>query len=144
MGLPLTIAPMTKAYWPWLQERAHPVLCEDSRGFVVLRGTEVVAAAAFDSWSYNSCLTHMAIEDPKATRRLLRVSAEFIFLHAGRGIALGLTPADNEQALRLNRGIGFKEIYRMRDGYKPGVDFVLQEMRRETCRWLRPALRKAA
>ena len=144
MEVPVTIVPLAKAHWQWVKDRASPVLCEDTTGFVALRGDRIVGAMVFDSWSYSACLCHVAIEDPRVVRRLLRKAANFLFVYGNRRVIVGLTPADNEQALRLNRGIGFEEVHRIRDGYKPGVDYVVQEMRRENCRWIEPELRKAA
>lgn len=144
MGLPVTIEPLRGEHWQWVKDRAHPVLCEDTTGFVAKRGDDIVGAIVLDSWSANSCLSHVAIEDPHVVRRLVRTAADFVFVHSGRQVVTGLTPADNEEALRLNKGIGFREVYRIKDGYKPGIDYVLQEMRREECRWLKPELRKVA
>lgn len=144
MEVPVTVVPLKGKHWEWIKHRASPVLCKDTTGLVAKKGDRIVGAVVFDSFSYNSCLAHIAIEDAWVTRRLVRMACEFVFLHADRGVMTGLTPADNEDALRLNKGIGFQEICRIRDGYKVGVDYVLQEMRRETCRWIKPALRKAA
>ena len=144
MEVPVTVVPLAGEHWEWIQRRASPVLCKDTTGLVAMRGDRIVGAVVFDSFSYNSCLSHIAIEDPRVVRRLVRMGCEFVFEHSDRGVLTGLTPADNEEALRLNKGLGFREICRIRDGYKVGVDYVLQEMRRETCRWIKPALRKAA
>ncbi len=144
MEVPVTVVPLEGAHWEWLKRRASPVLCQDTTGFVAMRGDRIVGAVAFDSWSHNSCLSHIAIEDPRVVRRLVRIGCEFVFQHSGRGVLTGLTPADNEEALRLNKGLGFEVICRIRDGYRIGVDYVLQELRRENCRWIKPELRKAA
>ena len=145
MGVHVRYVPLREAGWRWLAERAKPIRCEDTTGFIALRGSEIVAAVAFDSWTQNSCLAHIAIEDPFVLRHgLLELAFNFVFLHAGRGIVFGMTPANNKTALRFNRKIGFQELYRLKDGYRTGIDYVLQEMRRESCRWIKPACRQAA
>ena len=144
MEVPVTLVPLAGAYWDWVAQRASPVLCKDTTGLVALRGEQIVGAAILDSWTENSCQAHVAIEDPRVTRRLFREACKFVFEYAGRGVLIGLTPSDNEGALRLNKGMGFKEVYRLKDGVRVGVDYVVQEMRRETCRWIKPELRKAA
>lgn len=145
MGVYVRFAPLREAGWKWLEERAKPVRCEDTTGVMALRGKEIIAAVAFDSWTENSCLAHIAIKDPFVLRHgLLELVFDFAFHHAGRGVVYGMTPADNQKALRFNKKIGFQELYRLRDGYKAGVDYVLQEMRRETCRWIKPEYRQAA
>ena len=138
-------APLREAGWKWLEKRAKPIRCEDTTGFIALRGNQIVAAVAFDSWTENSCLAHIAIEDPFVLRHgLLELAFDFTFHHAGRGIVYGMTPANNLKALRFNKKIGFKELYRLQNGYKVDVDYVLQEMRRENCRWIAPEYRQAA
>lgn len=144
MEIPVIIAPMERHHWKWIKDRASPVLCQDTTGLIALRGDKIVGAVAFDSWSYNSCLVHIAIEDVSVTRRLIRAACHFFFVYSGRGVLTGLTPADNKRALRLNEGVGMREVYRIKDGYKEGIDYVLQEMRREHCRWIKLEHREAA
>jgi len=145
MGVHVRYAPLREAGWRWLAARARPVRCEDTEGFIALRGNTIVGAVAMDSWTTNSCLGHIAIEDPFVLRHgFLELAFNFAFHYAGRGIMYGMTPANNEKALRFNKKIGFKELYRLCDGYRVGIDYVLQEMRRETCRWIRPEYRQAA
>jgi len=145
VGIHVRYAPLKEAGWRWLEARAKPIRCEDTTGFIALRGNKIVGAVAFDSWAPNSCLAHIAIEDPFVLRHgFLELAFDFAFHHAGRGIILGMTPANNERALRFNRKIGFQEIYRLKDGYQTGIDYVAQEIRRENCRWLAPEYRKAA
>ena len=137
MGFPLIFAEMQKEHWPWIKDRAHPILCEDTTGLVALRGRDVVAACAFDSWSGGACLGHIAIDDPFVLRRgFLECAFDFVFNYANRLVMMGLTPGDNDKALNFNRKIGMKEVYRIKDGYEPGIDYVLQEMRKDECRWL--------
>jgi len=104
---------------------------------VAYRGLDVVAAIALDSWSHNGVFIHIAVEDPLVFRNgFAEECFNYIFVKCNRKILLGATPANNEKALRFNRHIGLKEIYRIRDGYEDGVDYVIQELRREDCRYL--------
>lgn len=50
---------------------------------------------------------------------------------------IGLTPADNEKSVKFNEHIGLREIGRITDGYKIGVDFIVTRIDRDTCRWLK-------
>jgi len=56
----------------------------------------------------------------------------------------GLTPANNLKALKLNKHIGFREVCRIPDGHKPGIDSVLQIMTRDECRWINLSEKRAA
>ena len=108
-------------------------------GFIAYRGKRIVAAIVLDSWTANSCTAHIAIEDPLVLRHgFLELGCDFIFNHANRGVVIGLVPANNHKALKFDKHIGFKEVYRIKDGYAVDVDYVILEMRRESCRWLTP------
>lgn len=145
MGIPVKIRPLESCDWPWVQSQARPILCEDTQGVVAVRGDRLVAAAVFDSWSPNSCLAHIAMEDPMVLRwGLLKWAFRLVFVYNNRNLVTGLTPADNEKALRFNKHIGFREVYRVPEGYKPGVDYVLQEMTKAECRWLDLPAKRAA
>ena len=131
--------------WPWVVKEASPVLCEDTEGIVAVRGDKLLAAAVFDSFSANSCLSHVIIKDPMVLRHgFLEVGFKLVFEVRNRRLLTGLTPADNLEALRFNKRIGFREVYRIPEGYKVGIDYVLQEMRKDECRWLKPAELRAA
>lgn len=75
---------------------------------------------------------------------LLKWAFRLVFVYNNRNLVTGLTPADNEKALRFNKHIGFREVYRVPEGYKPGVDYVLQEMTKAECRWLDLPAERAA
>ena len=61
---------------------------------------------------------------------------EYAFNTCGKGIVLGVTAADNLKALKFIKNIGLTEIFRIPDGYKHGVDFILTQLRKEDCRWI--------
>jgi len=142
--LPVKLVPLTAEHWPWVTQRAKPVLCEDTKGIVATRGPKIAGAAIFDNWTQTSCQGHIIIEDPRITRKLYRASFDYVFNQAGRRIFLGLTPGDNTRALRLAKGMGFSAVHRIKDGYRLGVDYVLFELRKEDCRMLNLFLGKAA
>lgn len=139
MGVPVIIVPLEEEFeWEWISRRARPVRSADTTGFVAYRGTDIAGVVVFDSWSPNACMAHIAIEDPFILRHgLLEACCDFVFNHAGRDVVIGLVPANNEKALRFDQHIGFTEAYRIKDGYSRGTDYVLMEMRRETCRWIK-------
>lgn len=145
MGLSVIIRLLHSVDWPWIQAQASPILCEDTTGIVAVRKDTRVAAAVFDSWSPNSCLAHLIIQDPFVLRHgFLHEAFKFVFLTKGRGLMTGLTPANNLKALKLNRHIGFREVCRIPDGHKPGIDSVLQIMTRDECRWINLSEKRAA
>ncbi len=108
------------------------------RGIVQLNDyMEIVAGVGYDMWTPNSVQMHIWIPRPaEMTRSFIQEGFRYPFEN-GKGLVIGLTPGNNAAALRFNKRVGFKEVYRMRDAWSPGVDVVVQEMRREDCRWLR-------
>lgn len=97
---------------------------------------ELVAAVGYDMWTPNSVQMHIWIPRPSlVTRTFIREGFRYPFEY--KGLVVGLTPGNNAAALHFNRRVGFKEVYRMKDAWDVGVDVVVQEMRKEDCRWLR-------
>lgn len=127
----------TREEWAWLSAKAQCCYCEDTKGIVAYREGEVVAAVALDSWSHNSVSIHIAITAPLVLKNGFAEEVfNYIFNTTGRRVVIGITPADNLAALKFNRHIGLVEVYRIKDGYAQGVDYVVQEIRKENCRYI--------
>ena len=118
---------------------ARPNWCEDTRGITAVDSNgQAAAICVMDSWSYNSCILHIWIKNPMVLRRGFAEEVfKFVFSEeSGRTKVLGITPADNQQALKFNKHIGFREIFRIPDGFKQGIDFVVQELNKSECRYI--------
>jgi hypothetical protein len=98
----------------------------------------------YDSWTANSVIMSIALENPACFRTLLRSGFEYPFVQADRGVALCTIRATNTRSMKLTEHTGFKLAYRIRDGITVGEDLLLYEMRRENCRWIPQEYRKAA
>lgn len=108
------------------------------RGIALLRDGVLVAATGYDHWTPNSVQMHVWVPHPKKLGpAFVRESFRYPFEIGGRGLVVGITPSDNAAALRFNKHIGFREVYRVKDAWSEGVDMVVQEMRKDECRWLR-------
>lgn len=132
--------------WHWIAPRLRLKTTEDTKGIVSVNDKgEYDAVCVLNSWSPNSVQAHICIENPFVIRQgFLHEIADFVFNTCERGIMLGPVPGDNEEALKFDKHIGFEEVYRIKDGFDHGVDYVLMEMRRENCRWLEPMSKKRA
>ena len=128
---PIELVPLHPYYWPWIKQRVHIPLCEDTRGVVAIQEIEPVAAAIFDHFTWNSCQMHLVIEEPRITRRLLRESGNYVFNTCGMSIVYALVPENSKAAVRFSRWGGFNEIFRLKDAIKSGVDTILFELRKE-------------
>ena len=126
----------------WIVERAG---CDITPGFKAIKVVDekgkIHGMLGFGSWTANAAMLHIALEHPLALRELLKWGSRYLFEQCGRGIALASVRANNENSLRLCRKVGFKEVYRVKDGISVGEDMVLFQMRREDCRYI---ARKAA
>ncbi len=60
----------------------------------------------------------------------------YVFNTCDKGVVIGVTPSNNEQALKFNAHLGLTEIYRIKDGYDVGIDYVVQQLRKENCRYI--------
>ena len=123
--------------WAWVHERANPVLCENTNGIVAERDGKPIAAAIFDQWTASSCQVHICMDDPFVIRHgFFREVCTYVFVTCGRKCIIGLTPADNERAVRFNRHVGMREIYRIEDAIDEGIDYIVVRMDRDECRWI--------
>jgi hypothetical protein len=121
----------------WVQEAAECAYCDDMNGIVAYRDGMLVAGILLESWSHNSVTIHIRVDDPLVFKhRFAEECFKYIFVDAGRGVLIGITPANNEASLRFNQHIGLEEIYRIKDGYDVGIDYVVQELRKENCRYI--------
>jgi hypothetical protein len=124
--------------WGWVSSKLQCHLVEDTGGIIAIdRHGDYAGAIVFDSFTETACCCHVLVEQPLIIRHgFLNLAARAVFVNAKRHVIIGMTPANNEKALVFNRRIGWKEVYRVRDGYAFGIDYVVHEMRREECRWL--------
>lgn len=114
-----------RTHWP-LGPLATAIKAVDASGRI--RGM-----VACDCFTPNSCHVHMAVDTPIAWRRLAPAVFIYLFLQLGLGVAVGLVRASNKASLGMARALGFRETHRIRDGWQPGEDFVVHELRREDC-----------
>lgn len=124
--------------WDWIAARAECVWCADTKGIVAYKDGKIVGAVAMDTWSHNSCRIHIAVEDMLIFKHGWPEAVfDYIFNACDKGVIMGITPACNERALKFILHIGFVEVFRLRDGFEEGIDFVCTEYRKENCKYIR-------
>lgn len=124
--------------WEHIPDIARPRKCEDTKGIVAINAGSIAAIAILDSWTANSCMIHIWIDNPMVLKHGF---AEEVFgftfsEESGREVVIGVTPDNNLKALKFIKHIGFEEVARIKDGHERGVDFVITEMRKEKCKWI--------
>lgn len=118
----------------WL-DIALPISWTAQMRGIIAMDTEVnrpVAAVLFDQWTHSAVVLHWWIDKPMVLRHgLFQEAAHYAFNVCEKTVVLGIMPSDSLPSLKLAKKLGFKETYRIKDGFKIGVDQVILEGRRE-------------
>ena len=130
-----TLSPADLSYMP---QNARPIIMDDTKGITAWGDDGIPqAVCVLDSWSYNSCQIHIWIENAFVLKHGFAEEVfKYVFDTCNRNLIIGVTPADNPKAIKFIKHIGFEEIFRIRDGYREGVDYVVTEIRKENCRYI--------
>lgn len=135
----MRIIPAGKTHIEWITERANLIPISDVRGIAAESDTgEILGVCAMDTWTDGSVRLHIAIDNPVCMKNYIMIKEVFnyIFNTAGRLTAVGFVPGNNEKALRFDKKLGFKELARIKDGCRKGVDTVILELRKDDCKWI--------
>lgn len=133
----MKVGPAPPEHYRWIAERAHLVIGDTFSAIEAVDKKGLIAGmVGYDGWTPNSCCLHIALDRPIALRALVCEGFATVW-RTGRTVALASVLGTNERSLNLVRHLGFREKTRIHDGWMKGVDLVLFEMRRETCRWAR-------
>ena len=124
--------------WKWVCNTMPMNRSEETSGLVAYdKATGLpLAATICDSWSPMTVNCHIIIENPIVLRHgFFEECANWIFGVCGRERIFGLVPANNEKALKLNKHLGYKELIRLTNGYRDGIDYVLMELVNTDCKF---------
>lgn len=97
---------------------------------------EVKAVVAFDNILDKSCMMHTAAIVPNwISKDLLWACFDYPFNILKVKVIIASVASTNEEALKLDRHLGFVDKAYIEDAHIDG-DLVILAMRREDCRWL--------
>lgn len=97
---------------------------------------EIKAVVAYDNIMDRCCMMHTAAIVPNwISKDLLWAAFDYPFNKLGVKVILATVSSNNEEALKLNRHLGFVDKAYIEDAHMDG-DLVILAMRRENCRWL--------
>lgn len=135
----ITFHPMQfKEEWDWLVKRAEVCRTETTKGICAYDGDDLVGMVAIDNWTHNSCRMHIAVDNMLIFKHGFPETVfDYVFNECDKGLIIGITPGHLDNVLRFNRHVGFIEKYRIKDGFEEGIDSVVQEKRKEDCKYLR-------
>jgi len=132
-------------HFGWLISRTDGGLTSDFRAVEAVDSTgRIHGMIGYSGWTETGVVMHIALDNPASFRHLVYPAFIFPFVQANRIVALAIVNSINERSLKLCKRVGFREVYRVKDGIRIGEDQVLFEMRRDECRWLTPSRRRAA
>jgi len=134
MSYEVCIAPRDD--FPWLLSRAKVVETNKFWAIEAIgRNGEIKGMIGLDLATPNIVQFHIALDAPIALRKLTKMACKVGF-GATRKYGLAAVPGNNERSIKLAKHLGAREVYRIPDGWKDGVDLVMLLMAREECRWL--------
>ncbi len=97
---------------------------------------DVKAVIAYTNFQEKSCCMHVAsIQDGWISKDLLWAAFDYPFNKLKVKVILATVASTNEEALKLDRHLGFVDKAYIEDAHTDG-DLVILAMRRENCRWL--------
>jgi len=118
--------------WKWLNERINLPWSSDLRTIGMMRDDGTIACAVgYNGWGQKSCWMHVAFDGAHGLKRdLWRAAFAYPFNEGGLDAIYGLTPKTFDEALKMNKRLGFRQIAET-------VDSVILEMTRDECKWLK-------
>jgi len=97
---------------------------------------EIKAVIAYTNFQEKSCCMHVAsIQNGWISKDLLWAAFDYPFNKLKVKVILAAVSSNNEEALKLDRHLGFVDKAYIEDAHTDG-DLVILAMRRENCRWL--------
>src|SRR5262245_17256307 len=125
----------------FLHEFAQVIPSADLHVLAWVSDERLKVVVGLDSWLGHTCQMHVAFA--AGWNYSPRIMLQTVFKHAfdtnKRKLVLGIVNSNNEAALRYDRHLGFKELWRLPEMHNDGGDIVVMGMKREECRYLHDA-----
>jgi hypothetical protein len=119
-------------HFPWLSDKTGCAITSDFSAIEALdEGLRIRGMVGYCNHTPNSAQLHMAVDSPIVWRSLLLPALAYPFVELDRSVCLGIIPANNLPSIRLARGVGFRPVHTVKDGWTQGTDLVVLELRRE-------------
>ena len=124
--------------WGWVKSHVPLLRVQDTCGIMAIdtEKNETVGAAIFDNFLHNSAQGTFIVTTPMVLKHgFLEEIADFIFEHCGKDYIYALVQDGNKKAIKLNHHLGFRQIFRMPEGFGKGVDFLVLSLHKDDCRF---------
>ena len=92
----------------------------------------------FTAFIGKTCQIHVVNFNKKYTpRKLLWATVDYPFRQLGLESLIGIVNSNNEQAMKYDQNLGFKEVHRFVGLHDDGGDIVVFEMKKADCRFIK-------
>jgi RimJ/RimL family protein N-acetyltransferase len=120
----------------WLGRVLNFPLPDTTQCIGQLKDGNLVAVAGYTNFMPKACEIHIgSVGEHWASKDFIWAVFDYPFNKLGVSVILGQICADNTDALKLNRHLGFKVVAEIPDAHMSG-DLVIMAMRKEECRFL--------
>lgn len=101
--------------------------------------TEVIEwCIGFTAFVGKTCQIHVVNFNKKYTpRKLLWATFDYPFRQLGLESLIGIVNSNNEQAMKYDQNLGFKEVHRFAGLHDDGGDIVVFELKKDECRFIK-------
>lgn len=127
--------------WGWVKQRLPLKQVEDTCGIMAI-DTEMnttVGACIMDTWTHTAVQVHLMMDSSMLIRHgFFEEIADFVYNHAERDLMIGLVPSDLDDAIALNKHVGFEEVCRIPNAVNFDTDMVVLTMTRDQCKFYHP------
>lgn len=128
---------------PWVMQRAGGFFHTDSMSAIGLEKDEIlIAGVVYDSYRVRSICMHVAC-DQSFTREFIWFAFYYPFEQLGVQKVIGLVESSNDEALDINRRLGFKREHTIENA-TPDGDLIILSMTKDQCKWLNAVKRQGA
>jgi RimJ/RimL family protein N-acetyltransferase len=120
----------------WLTRILCQKFPEDAQFIGQEKDGNLVAVIAFCNFVNNSCAMHIGtVGENWMNKNLLWACFDYPFNKLEKKVILATMEASNDEAVKLNRHLGFQDKALIEDAHENG-DLLLMTMRKEDCKWL--------
>ena len=120
----------------WVERMLFQKFGEEARFIGQEKDGNLVAVVAFTNFIPNACAMHIAsVGENWMSKDLLWACFDYPFNKLEKKVILATMEASNDEAIKLNRHLGFQDKALIEDAHENG-DLLLMAMRKEDCKWL--------
>lgn len=122
-----------------LLEKAGVQPCADMQALVWVNDEQRVEwVVGYTGFVGKTCQMHVVnLVTRRTPRKLLWAAFDYPFNQLGLQTVLGIVNSKNEQAMKFDRHLGFKELLRLDGQHEDGGDLIVFAMDKDECRWIK-------